>query len=147
MRHSKQRRGADSSRPRARSGAPSDPTTSPEVGDQFIGPSGRIWTIQSIAARAGRIVLTRPTDDGPASSVVDYGALAMMARIDPMPAAVPVTGFAGTSLRPGLTVPTLRHVTRDRQTHRGCHRRRVLIHLTFDESHHAHLDTYESIPV
>ena len=147
MRHSKQTRDVDPHQPRLRNARRSDTVANPGVGDQFIGPSGRIWTIQSVVSTARRFVLTRPTDDGVATAVVDLGALANMARLNSVNAAAPATGFSRAPSRPRLTAPTLSHVARGQHSPHRCHRRRLVIHLRFDEAHHSHVDTYESMPV
>ncbi|MET0909506.1 MAG: hypothetical protein ABWZ99_08550 [Ilumatobacteraceae bacterium] len=119
----------------------------PEVGDRFIGPSGRIWTVQSIARRAKRIVLTRPADDGLAAAIVDLGALGRMVSLRRATSVVPAVERPAVAPLPRLRAPTLHHVARERHPHPGCHgRRRMLIHLRFDEDHHAHVDTYETLP-
>ena len=109
MRHSKQTRDVDPHQPRLRNARRSDAAANPGVGDQFIGPSGRIWTIQSVVSTARRFVLTRPTDDGVAAAVVDLDALANMARLNSVNAAAPATGFSRGPSRPRLTAPTLSH--------------------------------------
>ena len=122
----------------------------PEVGEHFIGPSGRIWTVQTVARRAKRVVLTRPTQGGLAAAVVDLSALATMVPLGRTTAFVPTlerTDVATTTPLPPLPAPAFLHAARDRRPHRTCHgRRRMLIHLRFDDDHHAHVDTYESMP-
>ena len=65
---------------------PSRPTSAdaPEPGDRFLGPSGRIWTVQAITTRGNRIVLTTPTPDGDSGAIVDHLAIA---RMIPLPIA------------------------------------------------------------
>ena len=59
---------------------PSRPTSLevPEPGERFLGPSGRIWTVQAITARGHRIVLTTPTPEGDSGAIVDLVAIARM---------------------------------------------------------------------
>jgi hypothetical protein len=59
---------------------PSRPTSveAPEPGDRFLGPSGRIWTVQAITAHDTRIVLTTPTSEGDSGAIVDLLAIARM---------------------------------------------------------------------
>lgn len=59
---------------------PSRPTSLevPEPGERFLGPSGRIWTVQAITARGHRIVLTTPTPEGDSGAIVDLLAIARM---------------------------------------------------------------------
>jgi len=50
----------------------------PQLGDRLLGPSGRIWTVQTITTRGNRIVLTTPTADGDSAAIVDHLAVARM---------------------------------------------------------------------
>jgi len=147
MRHRKQHRAVESGQSRTLTAVSGDPARNPEAGDQYIGPSGRIWTVESIVGRGSRFVLTRPTDDGVAAAVVDRVALNQMIRLVSAPAVAPAIGISVARPRPRLAAPAFSHVVRDSGSHRGCHRRRVVVHLRFDEAHHAHLDTYESLPL
>ena len=56
----------------------------PEPGDRFLGPSGKIWTVQALTARGNRIELTTPTAEGDAGAIVDAVAIA---RMIPLPVA------------------------------------------------------------
>ena len=56
----------------------------PQPGDRFLGPSGRIWTVQTITTRGNRIVLTTPTPEGDSAAIVDHLAVA---RMIPLPIA------------------------------------------------------------
>ena len=60
------------------------PADAPQPGDRFLGPSGRIWTVQTITTRGNRIVLTTPTPDGDSAAIVDHLAVA---RMIPLPIA------------------------------------------------------------
>jgi hypothetical protein len=55
-----------------------------QPGDRFLGPSGRIWTVQTITTRGNRIVPTTPTPDGDSAAIVDHLAVA---RMIPLPIA------------------------------------------------------------
>ena len=156
MRHRKHAERVDPSQHPQRRATRSDVVAMPEVGDHFIGPSGRIWTVQTVARRANRIVLTRPAEGGLAAAVVDLDALGTMVPLGRTTAfepalgrtttVVPVLGRSGAAPTSRLTAPTLHHVSRDAHSHRGFHgRRRMLIHLGYDEAHHAHVETYESL--
>ena len=68
--------------PRQRSRPPS--ADAPQPGDRFLGPSGRIWTVQTITPRGNRIVLTTPTPEGDSGAIVDRLAVA---RMIPLPIA------------------------------------------------------------
>jgi hypothetical protein len=59
---------------------PSRPASveAPEPGERFLGPSGRIWTVQAITAHGNRIVLTTPTPEGDSGAIVDLVAIARM---------------------------------------------------------------------
>ena len=71
---------AEAQRTRRSLQQPSRPTSveAPEPGDRFLGPSGRIWTIQAITAHGNRIVLTTPTPEGDSGAIVDLVAIARM---------------------------------------------------------------------
>jgi hypothetical protein len=64
----------------------SKPTSAaaPQPGDRFLGPSGRIWTIQTITPRGDRILLTTPAPEGDSGAIVDRLAVA---RMIPLPVA------------------------------------------------------------
>jgi len=156
MRHRKHSGTVDPSQHPQRRATRSDVVAMPEVGDHFIGPSGRIWTVQTVARRANRIVLTRPAEGGLAAAVVDLDALGTMVPLGRTTTFAPAIGRT-TTFAPAigrsaatspsrLSAPKLHHVSRDGQSHRGFHgRRRMLIHLGYDEAHHAHVETYESL--
>ena len=55
-----------------------------QPGDRFLGPSGRIWTVQTITTRGNRIVVTTPTPEGDSGAIVDRLAVA---RMIPLPIA------------------------------------------------------------
>ena len=59
----------------------------PQPGDRFLGPSGRIWTVQMITTRGNRIVLT----------IVDHVAAA---RMIPLPIAT--SSLDDTPATPGV---------------------------------------------
>ena len=58
--------------------SPHTSADAPQPGDRFLGPSGRIWTVQTITTRGNRIVLTTPTPDGDSAAIVDHLAVARM---------------------------------------------------------------------
>ena len=66
--------------PRQRLGPPS--ADGPQPGD--LGPSRRIWTVQTITTRGDRIVLTTPTPEGASGAIVDH---LEVARMIPLPIA------------------------------------------------------------
>jgi hypothetical protein len=80
--------------PRQRSRPPS--ADAPQPGDRFLGPSGRIWTVQAITTRGDRIVLTTPTPDGEGGAIVDHLAVA---RMIPLPIAT--SSLDDTAATPG----------------------------------------------
>jgi hypothetical protein len=68
--------------PRKRLRPPS--ADAPQPGHRFLGPSARIWTVQTITTRGDRIVLTTPTPEGDSGAIVDHLAVA---RMIPLPIA------------------------------------------------------------
>jgi hypothetical protein len=149
MRNKKQLGAVDDGAFRQRQVVHPGPIAIPEVGDHFIGPSGRIWTVQSVVPRGNRIVLTRPADDGLAAFVVDFVALGRMVRLRRTRAWVPAIDRRRASSAPPTVAVLTRSARVDGRTPAaGCaRRRRVLVHLSFDDSHHAHVDAYESVSV
>jgi hypothetical protein len=85
----------------ASSRQPSRPTSleAPEPGERFLGPSGRIWTVQALTARGNRIVLTTPTPDGDSGATVDLLAIARMIPL-PIATSSPDTPAATPGHRP-----------------------------------------------
>jgi len=75
-----------------------DPHRSVEVGDKLMARSGRIWTIAAFTPRGNRILLSRPTPEGPAAAIVGAGALAAMV---PLPSHEPIRRDPAVVDRPG----------------------------------------------
>ena len=89
----------------------------PEPGDRFLGPSGKIWTVQALTARGNRIELTTPTAEGDAGAIVDALAIA---RMIPLPAAASSSDNA--IARPGDVPPDRPHTD---TTDDGSHTRAI----------------------
>ena len=86
---------------------PTDAYTTP--GDRYLGPSGYVWTVETVTPRGRRIVITRPTPDGQAAAIIDHDALDRM---------IPWTRRARESLTqetpsPDASTHTTRDVSRD----------------------------------
>ena len=47
-------------------------------GDRYLGPSGYVWTVETVTPRGHRIVITRPTPHGQAAAIIDPYALGRM---------------------------------------------------------------------
>jgi hypothetical protein len=71
-----------------------------EIGDALLGASGHTWTIAALTRRANRIVLTRPTPQGPAAAIVDAGALARMVPLEAAEPLLPTGTWPSDQLAP-----------------------------------------------
>jgi hypothetical protein len=56
----------------------------PEIGEKYLGPSGTVWTVDSIPPRGNRIVLTATGPDGTRAAVIDFAALLRMIPLEPL---------------------------------------------------------------
>ena len=54
-------------------------TATPNPGDRYLGPTGRIWTVVAATPRGDRIHVVT---DGDAGAVIDHVALARMIPLD-----------------------------------------------------------------
>jgi hypothetical protein len=61
------------------------------VGAKYLGPSGRIWTVDSIPPRGNRIVLTSPGPDGTCAAIMDTTAVLRMIPLEQLSTPVPTS--------------------------------------------------------
>jgi hypothetical protein len=83
--------------------------STPTVGERYLAPSGRIWTVRSLTPRGERVVLVSSSPEGDHGAVMDIAAVLRMIPLDVTEA--PSVETAPAPARPDASQPSATVVT------------------------------------